>query len=93
MASSTDSTLHLAFDIGHSSIGWAVLKTNFGAAFILFLIQIAISIGLALVLIGPSIVMVLCCLLWPLLLLIQGTIAAYFSTVWTLAWREWTSLA
>ncbi|MCB0153680.1 MAG: hypothetical protein KDF65_02705 [Anaerolineae bacterium] len=73
--------------------GWAVLKTNFGAAFILFLIQIAISIGLALVLIGPSIVMVLCCLLWPLLLLIQGTIAAYFSTVWTLAWREWTSLA
>lgn len=30
--------------------------------------------------------------MWPLLLLIQGAIAAYFSTVWTLAWREWTGL-
>ncbi|MCX6047035.1 MAG: hypothetical protein NT075_18170 [Chloroflexi bacterium] len=26
-----------------------------------------------------------------LLLIISGTIAAYFSTLWTLAWREWTA--
>jgi hypothetical protein len=30
------------------------------------------------------------CLLWPLMLLVEGAITAYFSTVWTLAWREWT---
>lgn len=33
---------------------------------------------------------VMCCFLWPLLLLIQGTVAAFFSTLWTLAWKEWT---
>jgi hypothetical protein len=26
------------------------------------------------------------------LLLLRGAIAAYFSTMWTLAWREWTGL-
>jgi hypothetical protein len=41
--------------------------------------------------IGPGIVMALCFLLWPLLLLISGTVEAYFSTLWTLAWREWTA--
>lgn len=28
-------------------------------------------------------------LLWPVLLLVNGAIAAYFSTLWTLAWRAW----
>ena len=40
----------------------------------------------------PSIVIALCCLLWPLFLLIQGATAAYFSTLWTLTWREWTAV-
>jgi len=38
------------------------------------------------------VVMALCCVLWPVLLLVQGAIASYFSTLWTLAWREWTGL-
>ena len=74
------------------SRGWRVLSANLGPAVILFVIQIAISIGLAVILFLPNIIMVLCCLLWPLFLLVQGTIAAYFSTLWTLAWREWTGL-
>jgi hypothetical protein len=53
----------------------------------LFLIQLGIGIALGLVLLLPA----LCCLLWPLLLLVQGTSAAYFSTMWTLAWREWAN--
>ena len=73
--------------------GTSVLFDNIGPALVLFLIQVAISIGIGIGMILPGIVMVLCCLLWPLLILIQGTIAAYFSTLWTLAWREWTGLS
>jgi len=72
--------------------GIQVLVENIGPAIVLFLIQIALGIvlGVATGLLGA--VMVLCCILWPLLLLIQGAIASYFSTIWTLAWREWTGL-
>lgn len=70
--------------------GWKVLSGNIGPAIVLFLIQIGINIVLGLVTIGPAVIMTLCCVLWPILLLAQGVIAAYFSTLWTLAWREWT---
>ena len=69
--------------------GFNVLVDNFGSALVLFLIQIGIGLVLALGLLLPS----LCCLLWPLLLLVQGGIAAYFSTLWTLAWQRWTDSA
>jgi hypothetical protein len=74
------------------SRGWNVLVDNIGSALILFLIQIVIGIGLAILLFLPSLILLLCCILWPVFLFIQGAIAAYFSTVWTLAWREWTGL-
>lgn len=70
--------------------GLSILLGNFGPALLLFLIQIVVSIGIGIVMILPSIVMTLCCLLWPILILIQGGITAYFSTLWTLAWRQWT---
>jgi len=73
--------------------GLNVLVQNIGPALILFLLQIAISAVLAVVLFLPGLVMVVCCILWPLLLAVKGTITGYFSTVWTLAWREWTALA
>lgn len=69
---------------------WEVLTHNLGPALILFLIQIGLSILLGISMIGPGLVMVLCFLLWPVLLLIGGAVAAYFSALWTLAWREWT---
>ena len=69
--------------------GFEVLADNLGSALILFLIQIAISIGLFIVLIVPGFLMALCCLLWPLLILAEAAFCAYFSTLWTLAWREW----
>lgn len=71
--------------------GGNVLVQNLGPAIVLFLIQIAISVVLAIVLLGPGLVAVICCVLWPVLLIINGAITAYFSTVWTLAWRVWTS--
>ena len=72
--------------------GVEVLLGNIGPALVLFLLQVVISIGLAIVLFLPNIVMALCCALWPVLLLVQGAVASYFSTLWTLAWREWTGL-
>ena len=70
--------------------GVEVLLENIGPALVLFLLQIAISIGLGIVLFLPNVVMAPCCALWPVLLLVQGAIASYFSTLWTLVWREWT---
>jgi hypothetical protein len=70
--------------------GFEVLGSNLGPAIVLFFLQIVISIGILLSLIIPGVVILLCCFLWPILLLIQGTIAAFFSTLWTLAWNEWT---
>jgi hypothetical protein len=71
--------------------GLAVLFDNIGPALLLLLIQIGLSLGVGLILLLPTIVIALCCILWPLLLLVQGAIAAYFSAMWTLAWRRWTS--
>jgi hypothetical protein len=68
--------------------GLQVLLDNFGPAVILFLIQIGITIAIGVVSFLPA----LCCVLWPLLIVLQGGIAAYFSTLWTLAWRDWTGL-
>jgi hypothetical protein len=73
--------------------GWQVLSSNIGPVVILFLIQIGITIALGLLGALPGVLMALCCILWPVLLVIQGAISAYFSTLWTLAWSEWTTPA
>ena len=70
--------------------GTSVLMANLGEAIILFLLQIAIFIGLGILLFLPGLVFVLCCCLWPLLLAVQGAISAFVSALWTLAWRSWT---
>ncbi len=69
------------------SRGWQILRSNLGTALLMFIIQVGISIVLGLVLLGPT----LCCIFWPIVLVINGGITAYFSTLWTLVWREWTS--
>ncbi|MBN1429485.1 MAG: hypothetical protein JXB07_14015 [Anaerolineae bacterium] len=69
--------------------GWEILSNNFGSAVILVLIHIGLALGIGLILCLPTVFMSLCCLLWPVLWAISGTTTAYFSTVWTLAWREW----
>ncbi len=66
--------------------GLELLLSNLGPALILFVIQVVISIGVGVLFFIPA----LCCLLWPLFLLVEGFMAAYFSTLWTLAWRRWS---
>ncbi len=70
--------------------GGEVLIANLGPAILLFLLQIAVSLGIGIVLLLPGAVISLCCLLWPVLLLVQGSFAAFYSTLWTLAWNQWT---
>ncbi len=77
--------------IGSYRRGFEVLGNNFGPALLLFLIQVALSIGIWVMMLIPGILIALCCLLWPLLILIQGAFSAYYSTLWTLAWREWVA--
>jgi len=60
-----------------------VLLKNIGAALILFLIRIVISIGLTAVMFFPGILLSLCCFLRPVLLLVQGAVPSLFSTLWT----------
>ncbi len=72
--------------------GWQVVKDNLGSALILLLLRLGLALLLGFLLFLPTIMMSVCCFLWPLMLLINGTITAYFSTVWTLAWRQWTGM-
>ena len=73
--------------------GLSVLGDNLGSALVLFLIQLALTIIMAVLLFLPGALLALCCLFWPILLLFQGAVTAYFSTMWTLAWRRWTGEA
>jgi len=72
------------------SRGFSVLLENLGEAFVLFLLQVAITIGLAILFFLPGVIAALCCFLWPFIILFQGAVAAFFSSLWTLAWRRWT---
>jgi hypothetical protein len=67
-----------------------VAGANLGSVFLVWLLQVALGIAIGMGLLVPGLIMAFCCLLWPVWLLIRGAIAAYFSTFWTLAWREWT---
>lgn len=73
--------------------GWNVLVGNLGEAIVLFVLQIAIFVVLGIVFFIPGLIVALCCLLWPLLIVVQGAITAFVSAVWTLAWRQWTGKA
>lgn len=73
--------------------GFEVLSANLASAIILFVIQIVISIAVGVLLFLPGLIAALCFLLWPVIWLFNGAMATYFSTVWTLAWRQWTGLA
>ena len=54
---------------------------------------LVLTVVMIILLIVPGAILALCCLFWPVLLLFQGAVTAYFSTMWTLAWQEWTSTA
>ena len=71
--------------------GFEVLGNNLGPAALLFIIQIAISLVIGMMMIVPGILIALCCFLWPLFILIEAAFVTYYSTLWTVAWNEWVS--
>ena len=73
--------------------GFEVLGDNLGPAALLFLLQIAISFGIGIMMLIPGILIALCCFLWPVFLLVEGGFTAFYSTLWTLAWRGWTGMS
>ena len=73
--------------------GLEVLGDNLGPAVILFIIQVVINIVLGIVFLIPSFLAMVCCLLWPVVILIQAGFTAFYSILWTLAWREWVGEA
>jgi hypothetical protein len=70
---------------------WIVLRSNFGPAVLLVLLQLGIGIVTAGVLALPAFFTAYCFAITPLLWLLSGMISAYVITVWTLAWKVWTS--
>ena len=72
--------------------GIKILFDNLGSALVLFLMQIVVTVVMIVLLTVPVAVLALCCLFWPVLLLLQGAVTACFSTMWTLAWRQWTDV-
>jgi hypothetical protein len=73
--------------------GLEVLGENLGPAVILFILQLVIVIVVGIMFVIPAILAAMCCLLLPLLILIQGAFTAFFSILWTLAWQGWVGVA
>ncbi len=70
--------------------GTSVLMANLGEALVLILLQIVIFIVMGLLLFLPGLIALLCCCLWPLIIVFQGFVESAVSALWTLAWRSWT---
>ena len=70
--------------------GTKVLWSNIGQAIILFIIEVALIFSLFLLLIVPGLFVLICFCLWPIVFIVQGAVAAFRSSLWTLAWRTWT---
>lgn len=70
--------------------GWEMLRANMESAVVLALLHLIAGsvIGSALVL--PGILSMLCFAITPLLWIAYGIEKAFFITLWTLAWRQWT---
>jgi hypothetical protein len=72
--------------------GSKVLSANLGAALVLLLLQMMVSIGFGILLFLSGIFFMLCCFLWPLIWVAQGGFTAFCSALWTLAWVQWTGV-
>jgi hypothetical protein len=68
---------------------WEALKVNLQPVAMLTLIQIAISLGLGLVLTVPRLVLFVSVIGWPLDWFITGCLSAWWTAVWAIAWRGW----
>lgn len=86
--------------------GWRVLRPNLGSALVLLLLELALRLVLGLIfswfgLSGAlrlmstnsllAVVMLVLGVLLPIPLFVGMIVRAYLTTLWTLAWREWSA--
>lgn len=71
---------------------WRIVADHLTQALVLLVIQVGLGIAIAVLAFLPTIMIALCCILWPLLWIFGGAVTAYMSSIWTLAWRQWTGL-
>lgn len=69
---------------------WEILTTRLGDMVVLAVAHLVVGGAISLLLIGPTFISVACCCLAPILWAVRGAVKAYFMTLWTVAWREWT---
>jgi hypothetical protein len=68
-----------------------IVRDHFGAAIGLTALQLLLALAADIVLFLPNVVLTLCPLGWPLQWILNGTMAAFFNTLYTLVWQEWTA--
>lgn len=68
-----------------------IVRDHFGAAVGLTALQLLLALAADIVLFLPNVVLTLCPLGWPLQWILNGALAAFFNTLYTLVWQEWTA--
>jgi hypothetical protein len=70
--------------------GWRLFWLHQSTSIPLLFLAILIWFAATVLLIIPESFVSLCCILWPIMWILSGTLRSYLSTLWTLAWQEWT---
>lgn len=70
--------------------GWRIFWTNQSTSIPILFLALLIWLATTILLILPESFVSLCCILWPIMWILSGTLRSYLSTLWTLAWQEWT---
>lgn len=78
--------------VGSFSRAWQVFRPNIGPLAVLLLIQIAINLPLALIILLPLGILSICPLIWPVSWLAGGLVSAWWTAVWALAWEDWAKV-
>ncbi len=79
--------------------GWQVMRPHLASAAGLLLLQLGVGVAVGVLLRLPGMAVPagalapLACLLRPLAWLVKGGLVAFFSALWTLAWRDWAGRA
>jgi hypothetical protein len=67
-----------------------IVRDHFGAAVGLSLLQLILALTADVVLFLPNVLLTLCPLAWPLQWFLNGMVAAFSNTLYTLVWQQWT---
>jgi hypothetical protein len=70
--------------------GWHVFWSHQATSILLLLLIGTLWISISILFLVPESIVSLCCVLWPIMWMLTGTLRSYLSIVWTLAWQQWS---